>query len=64
MLVIILIPAFSAAQYAIKDIGGFESDLPSYWNKGSEPDGATLTWATDEYRTLGRSLKISKGSDQ
>ena len=48
----------------ISNIGGFESDLPSYWTKGSEPDGATLTWATDEYRTLGRSLKISKRRDQ
>ena len=45
----------------ISGIGGFESDMPSYWTKGSEPGGATLTWATDEYMSLGRSLKIEKG---
>ena len=60
ILMILLMPAFSLAQYSIKDIGGFESDMPSYWTKGNEPGGSTLTWATDEYRSLGRSLKISK----
>ena len=45
----------------ISGIGGFESDMPSYWTKGSEPGGATLTWATDEFMSLGRSLKIEKG---
>ena len=53
-------PSKLFAQYKIKDIGGFEYDMPSYWTKGSEPSGATLTWATDEYLSLGRSLKISK----
>jgi hypothetical protein len=57
---------FSCMVYAssiiaqINSIGGFEGDLPSYWTKGSEPGGATLTWASDEFRSLGRSLKISK----
>ncbi len=44
----------------INSVGGFEGDLPSYWTKGSEPGGATLTWAKDEFRSMGRSLKISK----
>jgi hypothetical protein len=46
----------------INAIGGFESELPSYWTKGSEPSGATLTWATDQYRSMGRSLKIEKSA--
>jgi len=60
MIILLFVPSFTFAQYKIADIGGFESDLPSYWTKGSEPGGSTLTWATDEYRSLGRSLKISK----
>ena len=43
----------------INSIGSFEGDLPSYWTKGSE-SGATLTWAKDEFRSMGRSLKIHK----
>ena len=42
-------------------IGSFEGDLPSYWKKDKEPAGSTLTWATDQARTLARSLKIIKG---
>ncbi len=60
IILIVLIPVLSFGQYSIRDVGGLESELPSYWTKGSEPDGATLTWATDEYNSLGRSLKISK----
>ncbi|MCZ7603929.1 MAG: T9SS type A sorting domain-containing protein [Melioribacteraceae bacterium] len=44
----------------ISEIGSFEQDLPSYWTKGSEPAGATLTWASDEFVSMGRSLKLSK----
>jgi len=44
----------------INAIGGFEGGLPSYWTMGNTPTGATLTWATDQYRSLGHSLKISK----
>jgi hypothetical protein len=44
----------------ISGIGSFESDLPSYWTKGNEPAGATLTWATDQYRSKDHSLKIEK----
>jgi hypothetical protein len=42
--------------------GGFESNLPSYWEKGNEPAGATLTWATDQSNALGHSLKIVKSA--
>ncbi|HUX60523.1 MAG TPA: hypothetical protein VMV32_04360, partial [Ignavibacteriaceae bacterium] len=41
-------------------IGGFESSLPSYWNIGNQPSGSTLTWATDQYRSMGHSLEITK----
>jgi hypothetical protein len=44
----------------ISEIGSFEQGLPSYWTKGSEPGGATLSWATDDSRSMGRSLKITK----
>ncbi|MBN2009635.1 T9SS type A sorting domain-containing protein [candidate division KSB1 bacterium] len=46
----------------VADIGSFEGDLPAYWMKGSEPDGASVEWATDEAFVLGHSLKISKTS--
>ena len=42
-------------------VGGFEGTLPAFWTKGSQPSGATLSWATDQYRSLGHSLKITKG---
>ena len=44
----------------INTVGGFEGTLPSYWTKGSEPSGATLSWATDQSRSMGHSLKIVK----
>jgi hypothetical protein len=47
---------------AITTEGSFEDKLPSYWTKGAEPAGATLTWATDESHNLGRSLKITKST--
>jgi len=43
-------------------VGGFEGTLPSYWTKGNEPSGATLTWATDQFRSMGKSLKITKAA--
>src|SRR5258706_2268923 len=43
-------------------IGGFEGTLPSYWTKGSQSGTSTLSWATDEFRSLGHSLKIEKPS--
>ncbi len=42
------------------DVGGFEGGLPSYWSMGNEPAGSDLSWATDNFRSMGRSLKISK----
>ncbi len=61
VIMIVLVPVLSISQYSIKDIGGLESEMPSYWTKGSEPDGSTLEWATDNFNSLGRSLKITKG---
>ena len=46
----------------IESFGGFEAPLPSYWQKGNEPAGATLTWATDQSRSMGHSLKITKSA--
>ncbi|MBF8297075.1 MAG: hypothetical protein HW389_3620, partial [Bacteroidetes bacterium] len=42
------------------NIGGLEGTLPSYWNMGNQPGGSTLTWATDQFRSMGHSLKITK----
>jgi len=42
--------------------GSFEGSMPSYWNKAKEPAGATLTWATDQARSLTHSLKITKNA--
>ena len=47
----------------LTSIGGFEGSLPSYWTKGNQPAGATLSWATDQFRSMGHSLKIVKPSD-
>ena len=55
-----VIPSAIFAQSQLNTVGSFEQTLPSYWTKGSEPSGATLSWATDESRSLGRSLKITK----
>ncbi len=41
-------------------VGGFEGTLPAYWTMGGQPAGATLSWATDQYRSMGHSLKITK----
>ncbi|MEJ2637436.1 MAG: hypothetical protein P8184_19380, partial [Calditrichia bacterium] len=56
-LLLLIVPVLGFAQ--IELIGSFEGDLPSYWTKGNE-GGATLEWAADQYRNMGRSLKISK----
>src|SRR5260221_9761 len=42
----------------INTVGGFEGTLPSYWTKGNQP--GALSWATDQFRSLGHSLKITK----
>ena len=44
----------------IYSIGGFEGTLPSFWNIGNQPTNSTVTWATDQSRSLGHSLKITK----
>ena len=41
---------------------GFEGTLPSYWAKGNEPSGSTVSWATDQSRSMGHSLKITKSA--
>ncbi|MCL4548682.1 MAG: T9SS type A sorting domain-containing protein, partial [Bacteroidetes bacterium] len=46
----------------ISGIGSFEGELPSYWTKGTEPSGSTLTWATDQYHSKTHSLKIEKSA--
>ncbi|MCF6269102.1 MAG: T9SS type A sorting domain-containing protein [Melioribacteraceae bacterium] len=50
------------SQTGISGIGSFEGELPSYWTKGVEPSGATLEWATDQSRSMGKSLKITKSA--
>ncbi len=60
ILSIIIFQMGAFAQSGINSIGGFEQSLPSYWNMAAEPSGATLTWATDQSRSMGKSLKIEK----
>ncbi len=61
MLLLIASSLVALAQPATwSDIAGFESALPSFWTKGNTPSGATLTWATDQFRSMGHSLKIDK----
>jgi hypothetical protein len=48
------------AQSGINEFGSFEQQIPAYWTKGAEPGGSTLSWATDQYRSMNKSLKISK----
>ncbi|MBU2505448.1 MAG: T9SS type A sorting domain-containing protein [Bacteroidetes bacterium] len=60
MLVLIQIPLLG--QSGMNEIGSFEQTDPSYWFKSSEPGGSELQWASDEFITLGRSLKINKSA--
>ena len=58
---VMLFSVGAASQSAdIYSIGGFEGTLPSFWNIGNQPTNATLAWATDQSRSLGHSLKITK----
>ncbi len=58
---VMLFSVQAASQSAdIYTIGGFEGSLPAYWTMGNQPTNATLTWATDQSRSLGHSLKITK----
>ncbi len=51
---------YSYAQSLINQVGGFESNLPSYWTIANMPTGTTITWASDQSRNMGHSLKIVK----
>ncbi len=48
--------------YTFNQISSFEGSLPSFWNMGSQPAGATLTWATDQYVSMGHSIEIQKSA--
>ncbi len=48
--------------YTLNQIAGFEGTLPSYWNIGNQPTGSTLTWATDQYISMGHSIEIQKSA--
>ncbi len=50
------------SQVTLPQIGGFEGTMPAYWGVGNQPSGATLSWATDQFRSMGHSLKIAKAS--
>jgi hypothetical protein len=43
-------------------VGNMEGSLPSYWTMGSQPSSSSLSWATDQSRSFGRSLKITKSA--
>ena len=60
VIMLMVFPKTLQAQSGMNEIGSFEQTDPSYWHKAGEPGGATLTWASDEYVTLGKSLKITK----
>jgi hypothetical protein len=60
LLLLTTLGVVSLAQESVNTIGSFEQDLPSYWTKGVEPSGSSLSWATDEFVSMGRSLKINK----
>ncbi len=50
------------SNYSLKQIAGFESNLPSFWNIGNQPTSSTLTWATDQFVSMGHSIKIQKNA--
>jgi hypothetical protein len=63
LLLVAAILAFSAVSLiaqTFNEIGGFEQTLPAYWTMANQPSGSTLSWATDQFRSLGHSLKIVK----
>jgi hypothetical protein len=62
LLFIIAFQISSFAQGEINAYGSFEQMLPSYWTVGSPEGVGTLSWATDQSRSMGRSLKIEKGT--
>jgi hypothetical protein len=63
MLLTICVVWSGAAQPAnINSVGGFESNLPSYWTMGSQPAGSTLSWATDQSHSPSHALKVTKSA--
>ena len=42
--------------------GGFEGDAPNYFSSGGTSTTAVASWATDEWRTGGHSVKIVKSA--
>ncbi len=60
VLLLCCVAAVAFGQTDFPTIAGFESPLPSYWMKGNAPAGDSLIWATDQFRSLGHSLKIVK----
>jgi hypothetical protein len=41
-------------------IAGFEGTAPAFWSTANQPGGSILTWATDQFLSMGHSIKISK----
>jgi hypothetical protein len=56
----VLSMGLAAQPIKLNAIGGFEGTMPSFWNVGNQPGNSTLTWATDQSRSMGHSLKITK----
>ncbi|MGA9118110.1 MAG: hypothetical protein WB699_01990, partial [Bacteroidota bacterium] len=63
-LVLVLIAVATGIGFAqstnLPTVYGFEGTQPAYWNPASAPAGSTLSWATDQSRSMGHSLKIDK----
>jgi hypothetical protein len=49
-----------AQGFTFNQIAGFEGTSPGFWNISSQPANATLTWATDQFVSMGHSMKIVK----
>ncbi len=62
VLSLFILMTFPVSAQNLKSVAGFEGTTPAFWNIGSQPSGATLTWATDQYVSMGRSIKIEKSA--
>ncbi len=54
--------AAQSSQITLQGIGSFEGTMPAFWNMRNQPTGSTLTWATDQYISMGRSIEITKSA--
>jgi len=54
---IVLVVLCSVAFGNLLKNGGLEGGIPSYFHLGGTSGTAQMVWATDEWRTGGRSLK-------